>query len=1342
MSKKISHLFPSNISSIYKNNWLKFSFVALLFVLMGNTTANAQNFESVAVQSVISGSGTSNALFAVTSTEPSLTRVRAQVIAGQPGQFIQSGNDIQFTSNAAGSGFANNLSQIQFTFLQSDGLTPIAATDFRFKVNDIDGPNNEALGTTCTSGLRFIATADPTNLDIQNTDGVNTFAIGTQTESNGAPSRVMLEFNDISSVVLFNYANNGFLKIFDLNDELLINTPLYSVCLKDTDGDGINDIDDDDDDNDGILDVVEANGNDPDGDHDGDGLPNFLDTADNTGESITYINNADGTQTDYTDANSDGVPDIFEASADADALPNHLDLDSDGDGIPDNVEAQTTFSYIAPNGVYDANGVDTAYPNGLTPINNDGVDNEDFLDLDSDNDGVNDTVEAGLSLSNTDTDNDGLDENIDTSVGYTDANGTINTPSALPNNQNSATAEVDFRDPFDECGSVDTDNDGIFDECDDDDDNDGILDVNEGICTPQQSGTWVGSTSDRTYDYGDGLIVRMTTASNSLGTGSFNASGTGFWSENLAGNTSIEGVFTFGQSLTVSFEDDLGNPVFIDSPIIHFDRIGGSDGTTQNSAEITLQGGLNWTQLAGTDDFQSTLTTVRDGGAGRTEGIAANGYTSESSQNDIDGTASGSLQIMGTVSTFTLSMPKATTGPGGTQDGIEFIIFACDSQDTDNDDIYDYLDTDSDNDGCNDVIEAGHIDDNNDGEVDGTGYGTNGRVTGATTSYTGTTAGVTIAAETTIDTAPSDQEERVGDDAVFTVVASALEASAIIGGTPSYDINANPKLTYQWQVSTDSGASFSDISGATNASLTVQDVTPIMDGNIYKVLVKQTNNACPEEAQATLTVINKVDAINDDETITAVQGFFGATDVLNVYDNDEFNGAALNPASVTITPVTNGPLSVNGDGSVDVASNTAPNIYTIDYQICDASNPTNCDIATVTITVGPNNLPTAEDDAFTANEDSSNNDLDVLADNGNGADDFGLDGPNSSTITLPLFTTANGGTVSVNDNSTPTDPTDDSIIYTPALDFVGDDTFDYTITDANNDSSTATVTVTVSTLLLVANDDATPAQLTAVNGFTGGDAGDVTTNDTLNGVAVDDNDINITITDIDGLTGVTIATDGTLTVPADTPAGTYNVEYSICEKLNTSNCDTAIATITVEAAAIVANDDATPAQLTAVNGFTGGDAGDVTTNDTLNGVAVDDNDINITITDIGGLTGVTIAADGTLTVPADTPAGTYNVEYSICEKLNTSNCDTAIATIVVEAAAIVANDDATPADLTAVNGKDGGIAGDVTTNDTLNGVVVDDNDINITITDIDGLTGVTIAADGTLTVPADTPAGT
>ncbi|MEZ4840361.1 MAG: Calx-beta domain-containing protein [Flavobacteriaceae bacterium] len=141
-------------------------------------------------------------------------------------------------------------------------------------------------------------------------------------------------------------------------------TPVSEVSL-DTDGDGVADVDDLDDDNDGILDTVEGT----------------------------------------TDSDGDG-------------LVNSLDLDSDNDGIPDNVEAQTTIGYIAPNNdslatYFSNNGVNSAYLGGLTPTNTDGIDNPDYLDLDSDNEGGNDTTEAGITLANTDADNDGLDDATD-----------------------------------------------------------------------------------------------------------------------------------------------------------------------------------------------------------------------------------------------------------------------------------------------------------------------------------------------------------------------------------------------------------------------------------------------------------------------------------------------------------------------------------------------------------------------------------------------------------------------------------------------------------------------------------------------------------------------------------------------------------------------------------------------------------------------------------------------------------------------------------------------------------------------------------------------------------------
>ncbi|UXX79707.1 choice-of-anchor L domain-containing protein [Reichenbachiella carrageenanivorans] len=97
-----------------------------------------------------------------------------------------------------------------------------------------------------------------------------------------------------------------------------------------SDNDGLDDIADLDDDNDGIDDIVEAGGNEPNGDEDGDGLENWRDVLDNNGVS-------DGSTTVYTDSDNNGYPDVYDT--DGDGVPNHLDLDSDNDGCDDVVEA-------------------------------------------------------------------------------------------------------------------------------------------------------------------------------------------------------------------------------------------------------------------------------------------------------------------------------------------------------------------------------------------------------------------------------------------------------------------------------------------------------------------------------------------------------------------------------------------------------------------------------------------------------------------------------------------------------------------------------------------------------------------------------------------------------------------------------------------------------------------------------------------------------------------------------------------------------------------------------------------------------------------------------------------
>lgn len=86
---------------------------------------------------------------------------------------------------------------------------------------------------------------------------------------------------------------------------------------------------------------------------------------------------------------------------------------------------------------------------------------------------------------------------------------------------------------------------------------------------------------------------------------------------------------------------------------------------------------------------------------------------------------------------------------------------------------------------------------------------------------------------------------------------------------------------------------------------------------------------------------------------------------------------------------------------------------------------------------------------------------------------------------------------------------------------------------------------------------------------------------------------------------------------------------------------------------------------TPINLSTGGTTASIFSNDTLDNTAFSNIDVTVALLDDGQVTGATINPDGTIDVPAGTPAGTYQVEYEICEAGNPGNCDTAFATITV-----------------------------------------------------------------------------
>ncbi len=167
--------------------------------------------------------------------------------------------------------------------------------------------------------------------------------------------------------------------------------------LIDTDCDGIHDAIDIDDDDDGILDVDEEAyslnqqtlDSDGDGivdrldiDSDNDGIPDNIEWQQNIEEGIQYGSYAYGTDMGYdyfpplgTDENGDGWDDRYDRDGiyyepvdmDGDATPDYLDTDSDGDGIEDWIEGWDAMPHdtIADTDIVytdsDGDGLDDAY---------------------------------------------------------------------------------------------------------------------------------------------------------------------------------------------------------------------------------------------------------------------------------------------------------------------------------------------------------------------------------------------------------------------------------------------------------------------------------------------------------------------------------------------------------------------------------------------------------------------------------------------------------------------------------------------------------------------------------------------------------------------------------------------------------------------------------------------------------------------------------------------------------------------------------------------------------------------------------------------------------------------
>ncbi|BAV96894.1 CARDB domain-containing protein [Lysobacter enzymogenes] len=344
----------------------------------------------------------------------------------------------------------------------------------------------------------------------------------------------------------------------------------------------------------------------------------------------------------------------------------------------------------------------------------------------------------------------------------------------------------------------------------------------------------------------------------------------------------------------------------------------------------------------------------------------------------------------------------------------------------------------------------------------------------------------------------------------------------------------------------------------------------------------------------TNTPVQRRPIVANNDAGTVANGAAGGTAVANVLSNDTLNGQPATTATVAISQVSTSDPKVTLDpatGAVHVAPGTPKGSYTVEYRICEIADPANCTTATVVVTV----------------------------------------------------------------DAAPIDAVDD-IVATP------------------------------------------------VNGATGGtNVVNVLGNDTLGGSAVNPADVTVKPNSNGPLT---VKADGHVDVAPNTPAGTYTVTYQLCEVLNPANCDTATVTITVSAPAITATDD--PAGGTGTTAQNTPVTTNVIANDTLNGAPIDPNLVTITVsTDPANGTTV-VNSDGTITyTPRNNFSGDDVYTYTICEKLNPTNCATAKVNVTVQPNKVTANPD------TAQTNQQTPVTINVVGNDTVTGAPLDPASVTV-----------------------------
>ena len=210
----------------------------------------------------------------------------------------------------------------------------------------------------------------------------------------------------------------------------------------------------------------------------------------------------------------------------------------------------------------------------------------------------------------------------------------------------------------------------------------------------------------------------------------------------------------------------------------------------------------------------------------------------------------------------------------------------------------------------------------------------------------------------------------------------------------------------------------------------------------YEVCDENGNGECDVAiVDITVAPVNDIpDAVDDEDTIDE-----DTQSIINVLANDNGLGDGLSNLEIE-NPPANGEATLVGDSTIQYIPHKDYNGQDqFDYRVTDTNG--DYDIATVTINVeSVNDIPDAVDDSVETDEDTPVT-FNVL-ENDNGLGDGGL--------VVDILETPDHGKVEFTGNIG-----DSTITYSPNLNYYGEDSLVYEVSDAGGDPSTAKVYITV-----------------------------------------------------------------------------------------------------------------------------------------------------------------------------------------------------------------------------------------------------------------------------------------